>query len=252
MRFKGATCQGGMTMPLKKLWNSLCGRSTEPKVAEPTPTEPTVVVKAVAEPRIAVPTSASILAAEVRANPQPVASAEPARRNLFSFKAKGEHDGLIRLIRQSRPTSLLEIGVGDGSRMPAILASLAADSTADATADDAVREIKAAVIDQFELGNGTVSLRDYHRHLNGLAVRPAIFPEPLHSGLVRIANRLGRMDVIVVDASVIASVDPAVVETLYASIGKVMHPGTIVLSHQSGKWAPTSIGSMSQSDRRAA
>lgn len=223
-------------MPLKKLWNSLCGRS-EPKdtAAQTTPIE--------AEVRSDSSKAASGLESQAatKSVAQPVAKAPP-RRSVLSMIARGEHDGLIKAIRHRNATSILEIGVGDGSRMPAILTALVppTDSASAGTT------LKAAVVDQFEMGTGAVAIRDYHRQLNGLAVRPAIFPEPISRGLVSVANRLGKMDIVLIDAAVFSPENAGQADELQATIGKVLHAESVVMSNESGQWSiksfePTSV-----------
>lgn len=142
---------------------------------------------------------------------------------------RGEHDALIKTIRDRSPQSVLEIGVGDGSRMPAILATIVTDQNETS--------FKAAVIDQFEMGNGTVRMRDYHKQLVGLPIRPAIFPESAERGVVSVANRLGRMDVILIDESLLNEDAGEAKALLLASINKVIHPATLVLTNVNGKWS---------------
>lgn len=154
---------------------------------------------------------------------------------------RGEHDVLIKAIRERSPESVLEIGVGDGSRMPAILSAIGADQDGSS--------FKAAVIDQFEMGNGSVQMRDYHKQLVGLPIRPAIFPEAAERGVVSVANRLGRMDVILIDESLLNDTAGEAKEMLLASINKVVHPSTLVLSNVNGKWSTFGLG---QAIKRAA
>jgi len=160
--------------------------------------------------------------------------------------SRGEHDGLVKTIRQSNAKSILEIGVGDGSRMTAILTALVPPDPADTRASEA-HSIKAAVIDQFEMGRGDVALRDYHRQLNGLTQRPVIFPEPIGRGLISVANRLGKMDIVLIDASVFTGDDDSAAD-LQDTIARVLHPNSVVLSNESGKWCTRTF----ETQRRAA
>ncbi|WP_404310820.1 hypothetical protein [Neorhodopirellula lusitana] len=253
-------------MPLKKLWNSLCGRSAEKETTAPETAAQSVAVTGEVSPVAAV--SAPVVkasatqqapaakkptvkkqavrepAAATPVAPAPVATAPPRKaaaplRRVLSMVSHGQHDALLKMLKRRQPTSVLEIGVGDGSRMPAILASLASEEDPQSLA------IKAAVIDEFEMGNGEVAMRDYHRQLSGLLVRPVIFPEPVSRGLLSVSNRLGRMDVVLIDAAVVTDHADALSERLV----KVLHETSVVLSNESGKWAERSVAT---SNRRAA
>ncbi|TWT87032.1 hypothetical protein Pla100_59830 [Neorhodopirellula pilleata] len=243
-------------MPLKRLWNSLCGRSSETQTAAKPSVDAAPAEKAATKPLAgAVPKPAKASAPATVTSSKPAAtSSKPAgeqpRRSVLSMLSRGEHDGLIKTIRQHNPTSILEIGVGDGSRMTAILTALAPAPQNNAT-ESGASPIKAAVIDQFELGSGKVALRDYHRQLNGLSQRPVIFPEPIGRGLVSVANRLGKMDVVLIDASVFASDQTQLANELQSTIGKVLHASSVVLSNESGKWSVRTFET-NQAQRRAA
>jgi hypothetical protein len=146
---------------------------------------------------------------------------------------RGEHDALIKLVRKNSPNSILEIGIGDGSRMPAILSAIAAEQTDSA--------IKAAVIDQFEMGDGSVPMREYHKRLSGLPLRPAIFPEPVGRGLISVANRLGQMDLVLIDEAILREEASEARTDLFATIGRIMHPNSVLITNQTGKWASFSL-----------
>ena len=233
----GATDQGGTPMSLKKLWNSLRGSRSEPEspviasVSTPTPS-----TAPAAQPASA---PAPQPARNVEPLSAPIAEVVPPRRSILSLRPRGEHDALLKLISQARPTSILEVGIGDGSRMPAVLASLADAGTES-------KSFKAIVIDEFEMAGGEVTMRDYHRQLAGLAIRPVIFPESVARGLVNVAHRFGAVDMILIDASV----ETAHAEGLSKFLSKVTHVGTAVLSNTSGKWAVRQSGT--DAVRRAA
>lgn len=226
-------------MSLRKLWNSLRGNSGEPESAvnvsaiTPAPatvsprSKPAPATRPVASPdavRAATPTPTPVVQEAVHA-PTPVPEVAAPRRSILSLLSRGEHDVLLKLIDQRRPTSILEIGIGNGSRMPAILAGVAQSGVEPGT-------VKAIVVDEFEMAGGDVTMRDYHRQLAGLPIRPVIFPEPVARGLVNIAHRFGAVDMILIDASV----EEKHAEGLAKYLGKVSHGTTVVLSNASGKW----------------
>lgn len=223
-------------MSLRKLWNSLRGNSGESEssvkvstvVSAPAvPTSPLVIPASAATAKPAAATQTVRGAVPASSPPAPTAVTEVAapRRSILSLRSRGEHDALLKLIEQRQPNSILEIGIGIGSRMPAILASVAQSGVEPST-------FKAIVVDEFEMVGGDVTMRDYHRQLAGLPIRPVIFPESVARGLVNIAHRFGAVDMILIDASV----EEKHAEGLAKYLGKVSHGTTTVLSNASGKW----------------
>ncbi|MFG0289591.1 MAG: hypothetical protein ACF8CQ_15530 [Rhodopirellula sp. JB044] len=243
-------------MSLKKIWNSLCGRSEKTETAaspENAPAQPAVSAPAsvattapaakVRAPRKSAQQKPQKTPAEVRVSrTEPVAAqatasaktaaSAPPKRSVLSMLSRGEHDALLKIINKQQPSSILEIGVGDGSRMPAILAMM---DQSGVTQDS----LKAIVIDEFELGGGVVAMRDYHRQLAGLSIRPVIFPEPVGRGLVSVAHRFGAVDLVLVDSAI----EEANSQDLATFLGKVTHPGSQMLSNASGKWTNRQAGS---------
>jgi hypothetical protein len=122
--------------------------------------------------------------------------------------------------------------------MPAILAMMEQSGVE-------VSSFKAIVIDEFEMGGGQVKMRDYHRQLAGLTIRPVLFPEPVGRGLVNVAHRFGFVDLILIDAKV----ETTQADALQSTLGKVMHGSTVILHNVSGKWTTQHVKS---SARRAA
>lgn len=241
-------------MSLKKLWNSICGRAPQPEVTAPPtgpvektlgpekterPVQPELAQRApvaatspnAARPPLPARKAAPATASAVPASPSPASATASGpeivapRRGVLSMLSRGQHDALLRMIGEAKPTSILEIGIGDGSRTPAILSMLDESGCQP-------HAIKMMVIDQFELAGGEVAMRDYHRQLAGLNLRPVIFPEPVGRGLINVAHRFGTVDLILIDAKTIA--DHA--HELATFLGKVTHGGTVVLSNESGKW----------------
>lgn len=256
-----ANSQGVTDMPFKKLWNTLCGRSTgqvvESNSAESggSPANNTGAPVAVAhhrddQPRKAdrpkrtartqpaAPQTAGLPGSTNPATPSPVSS--PPRRGVLSLLSRGEHESLIRLIETHAPASLLEIGVGDGTRMPAIL-SRWPKPTSDAASP------KIAVIDEFEMGGSPLSLRQYHHALAGLPVRPLIIPEPVEKGIVSVLHRLGTMDMVLVDPDTEAKMGAQWDRT----VRRILHPRTVVLSQKQGKWSIVETSRTSEIRRAA-
>lgn len=241
-------------MPLKKLWNSLRGVTSQPKVtSEPTPAvtapeaaapKPAARKKSASKPAAKAKTAAAKPVDAPVAQPAasaPVAKAKPASpsRGVLSMLSRGEHDGLVKTLTKLQPSSVLEIGIGDGSRTPAVVQALAAANPA----------LKYAVIDQFEMVGGTVKLRDFHGQLAGLAIRPSIIPETAARGVVTVLHRLGMMDAIILDPSL----DAETLAELDTVLSKVSYADTMILRQTNGKWQSTASNSTTlRATRRAA
>ncbi|WP_250929230.1 hypothetical protein [Aporhodopirellula aestuarii] len=192
---------------------------------QPVAPQPSAAKTAPKTPRVSTKRPAATPVATTATAPQAPQIAPP-KRGVLSMLSRGEHDGLLKVVRDKRPSSILEIGVGDGSRMPAILSMLDESGIQPGV-------IKAIVIDEFELGGGTLAMRDYHRQLAGLTIRPVIFPEPVGRGLVNVAHRFGAMDLILIDSAV----DATNAAELATFLGKVTRATTSVLTNTSGRWA---------------
>ncbi|EKK00250.1 hypothetical protein RBSH_04405 [Rhodopirellula baltica SH28] len=239
-------------MPLKKLWNSLRGVTPQSKVtpeADPaitspgvTQPEPVARKKSAGKPAVKATVDASKPAVSPQTSvPAPVAKAKPAApaRGVLSMLSRGEHDALVKTLTKLQPSSILEIGVGDGSRTPAVVHALAETNPA----------LKYAVIDQFEMVGGTVKLRDFHGQLAGLAIRPSIVPETAARGVVTVLHRLGMMDAIILDPSL----DAETLAELDSVLSKVSYADTMILRQTNGKWQSTASNSTTlRATRRAA
>ncbi len=230
-------------MPLLKLWNSLIGRpaaakqpEAEPVITKPAPVAQTTTVAAVtkdtvstedSQPRIkkaskkkppVAPAVRLAPLAEVIA-PEPV---KPARQ--FKVVTRGEHAEICRLVVEAAPTSVLEIGVGDGLRSDALMQSLLAVS-ADKT-------LRYAAIDQFEMVGGPITLKDFHLRMRAIDVRPQVFPEPVAQGLSRFSRTIGFADVVVASITEEA-LDSDEIKSL---IARIMRPTSVLLHLSDGRW----------------
>lgn len=153
--------------------------------------------------------------------------------------SRGEHDALVKTLTKLQPTSILEIGIGDGSRTPSVVQALAETNPA----------LKYAVIDQFEMLGGTLKLRDFHSQLAGLVIRPSIVPEAAARGVVTVLHRLGMMDAIILDPSL----DAETLTELDIVLCKVSYSDTTILRQTNGKWQSTASSSTTaRPTRRAA
>jgi hypothetical protein len=127
---------------------------------------------------------------------------------------------------QKNPSSVsmltvLEIGIGDGTRAAKLC--------------DTMREVCEAIryiaIDQFEMGGGKLKLMDFHRMMRNAEVRPQVFPEPIASGLLRVAHTFGACDLILVDESI----DEIQLSNIASQFARIAHESTQVLVCKGGK-----------------
>lgn len=88
--------------------------------------------------------------------------------------------------------SILEIGMGDGSRLRSLLPLCRLSSSAE--------KLRYAALDPFESGEaGRLSLKVAHRLLNDLDVKAHLIPgDPVH-GLVRVAHTVLPSDLVIID-----------------------------------------------------
>ena len=191
-------------MPLLKLWNAMWGRSTgETPVAHPT-ASPTPSQAAVSKP-----------------TPKPVSKGLSSGFNLFGSHP---HAALCKQIGSLPARSVLEIGVGDGSRAIAVLGTLAKSGN----------PVRYFGIDQFELAGGAISLKEFHRTMRGAGIRPQIFPEPVDRGLARFLHTVGTADLVLLDEAGETLENPQVGQLLK----RISNPQTTILYLQDDAWMP--------------
>ncbi len=197
-------------MPLLKLWKSLCGRSNESvrsDNSEGSQESPT----------------------------KPAKAAKPTSRGLLGM-GKGPHAGLCKKLKGIAATSVLEINVGDGTRAAAVIEVLRKHSD----------EVRYAAIDQFEMSDGPVSLKEFHQSLRASEIKAQIFPNPLAPGLIRLASTIGSVDLVLIAVDVDQWQDPAVLPLIH----RVSHAKTVVLYLDGEDWVR--FESKGESIRRAA
>jgi hypothetical protein len=205
-------------MPLLKLWNAIWGSAGEQPALE----------QATADPENRKESSSK--------------TASPSRRETSKRKSKGfglfvsnPHSGLCKLAAATGARSVLEIGVGDGSRAVAVMEALTKGGSS----------VRYCGIDQFELA-GTVSLKDFHRTLRAAGIHPQLFPETVSRGLVRFLHTVGQADLVLLSDGPTILDDPLSGSLL----SRVAAPSTTILCLQHDSWAP--LARLSDGQRRAA
>ena len=202
-------------MPLLKLWNSIRGQSTNP--APPLSGEP----------------QASDDRAAIQGREK---SVKPSNKSSFGMFRGSPHSGLRKRLKTVSASSVLEIGVGDGSRAIATMETLSRQSNS----------IRYIGIDEFEMAGG-VNLKEFHQTLRNQGIHPKLFPGSVDRALMKIAHTIGAIDLILVtDASVIDE-NPAIAGLL----ARISHQETVVLVSRSETWIPLQVSS-THSSRRVA
>ncbi len=216
-------------MPLKRLWNSLCGRSPQ----GPTPVEESAAHRDTASDR-----QASV---KPRGKPSSVKPTNAKRGgfNLFG----GPHTGLCKQIKSLQAATnleiatVLEIGVGDGSRAIAMLSMI----------ESAGEKARYFAIDQFELAGGEVTLKHFHQTLRTANIRPQVLPQPIAPALMRMAHTHGEVDLIVIGAPTSQWQNPAA----EAALARVAHARTAIVFSDGDSWIRYQVPGVN-SVRRAA
>ncbi|GAA4463797.1 hypothetical protein [Novipirellula rosea] len=233
-------------MPLRKLWNSLCGRThgatentvdaesaaaTQRETPEPSPIASTPKAAAASASPIAAKRSEpkrSELAKPVAAQPAAALSAvtpaaKPAR-GILGFGSRSVEPALCKLLKPLKIGSLLEVGVDDGARALAIVATVQASNPET--------KLRYCAIDAFEMGEGPVTLMQFHQRVRAEGVSPQIFPDSIDNGLIRVCHTIGRVDVVVIGVPTDKWQNPNTI----AMLRRVCHPETIVFYSENGKW----------------
>lgn len=207
-------------MPLLKLWNLIRGRSASVDKS----THHAQEQKA---PAAAGQNSVRKQAAGPAAQPQLESERRGGRRRaskgprISLFGGGRKHGPLCKLVKPVRAATVLEISVGDGSRAVEILETLRTDSS-----------VRYVAIDQFEMVGGKTTLKAFHQKLRTNDIRPQVFPEPIDRGLVRVANTVGCVDLVIIAA------EPAVWQTpeTLSLLARVLHDQTTVLYRDEDSW----------------
>ncbi|MEM8666924.1 MAG: hypothetical protein AAGG48_05380 [Planctomycetota bacterium] len=199
-------------MPLVKLWNSLRRRSKEDSAVE----------------------SSSIEKSDV-SRMEPTAKSAPKRR----FFGGGPHAGLCKQLKGLDVLTVLEVSVGDGSRALSVVSTLTRKKPTDS--------IRYIAIDEFELGDGEIGLRDFFRSLRENEIQPKLFPNDIEGGLRRVANTIGAVDLVLIAAAK----DQWQTPTTLALLSRISHTKTVILFDDGESWTRYADAD-SQPRRRAA
>ena len=235
-------------MPFVKLWNAVFGSSQPTKSSKPAgskksrrsegPTrklaKPTTPIK----PESAAPPQQPAQIVIEPAHKATPAASRPAasKRSVFDFVSGGPHASLCKMIKKSGAKSVLEVGLGDGSRATAVLSTLAKSRPAT--------DIKYIAIDLFEMGNAELTLKEFHQKIRTIDVKPNLIPMPCQQGLRRVAHTFGAIDVVLLATAEVDICDPL--------IARVTHASSLILHWDGQVWKQIPTTNSGQTGRTAA
>lgn len=139
----------------------------------------------------------------------------------MAWLSKPAPDRLIyRLIKQRQIKSIVEFGLGDGSRCGKMIAVANKFNPDD--------RIKYTGVDLFDARSESVSplkLIEMHRKLNAVDAKTQLVPGDLGSALPRIANSHVRTDLVIISAGF----EEDELESTQMFLPRMLHPSSLVL-----------------------
>ena len=251
-------------MPLKKLWNALRGSSATAAQtsadhaaapgSEAAPVEAGVANKASAKiPATTTadstakrrgssagdPASSGIrIAASTRSESTVVTAPRREKSRTISVRKTSLTKTLRKEAATLDATKVLWLGVQECSVGAEAIQFLTAGSKAQESKDQGSDSPtpQLIVVEQFEAGDGPVSLMQFHRELRQHDLRPMMFPEAPAEAIARVGRTVGGVDLVLVERG------PWNVD-IERVLGRITSPQTCVLRFQSGQWQRLRIAS---------
>ncbi len=214
-------------MPLRKLWNSIRGKSATPKVHASSET----VSPGTQCPEPGLNPTPRIQSAQQTSPPaqRPAAvPTRPATSKSISGAATRDDKKLFRRMESLSVQSVLEVGVGDGRRSLAMLHAL--------THKGHSTPIHYIAIDEFELGGNALSLRDFHKQLREYPAKAHLVPMAIDAGLDRVVRTYGQVDLI------LWSAEQPPTPAQHSALARLSKSHTIVFAQENGRWTETLPG----------
>ena len=242
-------------MALGKLWNAFFGKSAAvetgvpaannaPNASQPVSSPP--VSRPLASPAVTVPAQASVIApvdqpaaktitkvkrkavAKGKKPVTPVAEVaaapvvEPPRRT--PPIARPQQNAWTKHVAGRSIGSILDTRLGDGARAVEVLQAIVCDS---------VPTPKYIAIDLFDLGNGRLTLMEFHQRIRRVGGNPVAIPADLSSGLRQLSQTHGTVDLVLLDGS---EIDLTSLE-FRRLLARVTHSESLVLHRdERGSW----------------
>ncbi|OYP33786.1 hypothetical protein [Rhodopirellula sp. MGV] len=228
-------------MPLRKLWNSIRGKSeTEPssdvqqevqaELRIAVETTPPVTAKLKSIPPQQSPTPVAVTDKAVLAQSS-VADATVAKAEIPRPKLNRADKQLCKQLADSSANTVLEIGIGDGNRGRGIVDAL--------TGREQSTPVCYIAVDSFELGGNPLTLREFHRQLREYPAKVHLVPMPVEQGLDRVLRTYGQVDVI------LWSVDSVPSDSEKSLLSRLSKPDTKLMKCDDGCWSVLSATSES-------
>ncbi len=127
---------------------------------------------------------------------------------------------IYKLIKRRQIRSIVEIGLGDGTRCSNMISVAQKFSP-----DDKIKYTGIDLFDARDADTPPLKLIEMHRELNGLDAKTQLVPGNLGSALPRIANAHVRTDMVIISAGF----DDLEFETTQMFLPRMLHPSSVVL-----------------------
>ncbi|QDT13754.1 hypothetical protein [Planctomycetes bacterium K23_9] len=218
-------------MPLIKLWNTIRGKSADSA--------------GVANPKQA--TKKKLNSGTASRDPQVPVPSKPAAKPKLSLLDRfggGPHAATCRLVRSSGATSILEIGVGDGERALAMTAALV-----EANGGNPVRYV---AIDMFEMADGPITLKDFHKQIRAQNVQPTLVPMSVSAGLNRVSSTVGVVDLILIADPVAGPAESVALLDISKALKKVASENTSIYQLTDEQWVQIDLDAVTDKATRPA
>ncbi len=211
-------------MPLRKLWNSICGKTTG-SAAEPISHPVGDIGPKVSKTPAKSPSPSPASQAPSQASAQAPVSRPATFEAVKSLRGSATRDDkkLFRRIEALGVNSVLEVTLGDGRRSLAMLEQL--------THKGHSTPLHYIAIDEFELGGGELLLRDFHRHLREYPAKVQLVPMPIDSGLDRVVRTFGQVDLILWAA------DQPPTAAQMDKLARLSKTSTVLVTKPDGRWS---------------
>lgn len=209
-------------MPLRKLWNSIRG---EKEALGPSTPEPQSPSKPASTPTSDGP------------EPQRAVIEATAKKPTSKRKSLSRDDRrwLDRLAKAD-PHSILEIGIHDRSL----------DILDQLTRPGHSTPIRYIAVDEFEMGDSQVTLREYHQQLREFPAKAHLVPMPVEQGLQRVLTTYGQMDLVFWNHEAAPS------ETQLQFLSRLAKPTTVFLTRVNDRWEDSLSQAIQEPAKRAA